>query len=199
VVTDRTPRAHLTNSEAKNLFDKITLQLCDLMGNLILETEISLNLANTFMCSKLSLVAVLGLTAVLAAGCANAERKFGRGMSNTLEVVRLGEIRRSIEQTALFEGPDAGYTAGFITGLNRTLARTGLGIYEMVTFPFPTPGHGYDPLFTDYLTPGPVYPDSYAPGLIEGSTFATDTNLGYSGGDVMPFVPGSRFRIFDTH
>jgi hypothetical protein len=29
--------------------------------------------------------------------------------------------------------------------------------------------------------------------------FATDTNLGFSGGDVAPFIPGSRFRIFDTH
>ena len=25
------------------------------------------------------------------------------------------------------------------------------------------------------------------------------TRVGYSGGDVMPFIPGSRFRIFDTH
>lgn len=151
------------------------------------------------MRNNLPLFAALALVGVLAGGCANAERKFGRGLSNTLEVVRLGEMRRSMEQTALMDGPDAAYATGFVRGLNRTIARTGLGVYEMVTFPIPTPGHGYDPLFTDYLAPGPVYPDSYAPSLVEDSTFSTDANLGFSGGDVMPIMPGSRFRIFDTH
>jgi hypothetical protein len=49
------------------------------------------------------------------------------------------------------------------------------------------------------LAPSPVYPDNYTPDLVEDSTIATDTNLGFSGGDVMPFLPGSRFRVFDTH
>jgi putative exosortase-associated protein (TIGR04073 family) len=115
-------------------------------------------------------------------------------MTNVLEPVRLGEMRRSIEQTGLFEGPDASYATGFIKGLNRTLARTGIGIYEMVTAPFPP----YGPVATTYLSPGPVYPDSYKPNLVSDSTFATDANLGFSGGDVMPLAPGSRFRIFDT-
>ena len=132
---------------------------------------------------------------MLVSGCANVERKFGRGMSNVIEPLRMGEIRRSMEQTALFDGPDAGYATGFIKGLNRTLARTGLGVYEMVTAPIPP----YDPVLTDYLAPGPVYPDSYAPGLVEDSMFSTDTNLGFAGGDIAPLVPGSRFRIFDTH
>jgi putative exosortase-associated protein (TIGR04073 family) len=116
-------------------------------------------------------------------------------MANLMEPLRMGEMRRTMEQTALFDGPDTGYTAGFMRGLNRTLARTGIGIYEVVTAPIPP----YGPVATDYLTPNPVYPDSYQPSLVEDSTFATDTNLGYSGGDVMPFSPGSRFRIFDTH
>jgi putative exosortase-associated protein (TIGR04073 family) len=95
----------------------------------------------------------------------------------------------------LFYSPDTAYGVGFIKGLNRTLVRTGVGVYEMVTAPLPP----YDPVFTDYLSPHPVYPDNYTPNLVEDSTFATDTNLGFSGGDVMPFAPGSRFRIFDTH
>ncbi len=139
----------------------------------------------------LALVAI----AAFASGCANTERKFGRGMSNMMEVVRLGEMRRSVEQTGLWDGYDAAFTTGFIRGLNRTLARTGVGIYEVVTAPLPP----YDPVLTGYLAPGPVYPDNYKPGLPEDSLFATDTNLGYSGGDVLPIVPGSRFRIFDTH
>ncbi len=65
----------------------------------------------------------------------------------------------------------------------------------LVTAPLPP----YDPVLTDYLSPYPVYPASYRPGLIEDSTFSTDVNLGFSGGDVAPFIPGSRFRVFDTH
>jgi putative exosortase-associated protein (TIGR04073 family) len=140
------------------------------------------------------LLAVVVTVGALASGCANTERKFGRGMSNVIEVVRLGELRRTMEQTALFDGPDASYTTGFIRGLNRSLARTGIGVYEMVTAPLPP----YDPVATSYLTPKPAYPDNYAPNIVSDSMYATDTNLGFSGGDIMPFVPGSRFRIFDT-
>jgi hypothetical protein len=28
--------------------------------------------------------------------------------------------------------------------------------------------------------------------------FDTDTYMGFSGGDVAPFIPGSRFRVFDN-
>ncbi|HEY5910969.1 MAG TPA: exosortase system-associated protein, TIGR04073 family, partial [Verrucomicrobiae bacterium] len=135
------------------------------------------------------------ITGALVSGCANTEKKFGRGMTNFMEPIRMGEVRRSMEQTALVDGADAAYTTGFFRGLNRTLARTGLGLYEMVTCPIPP----YDPQFTYYLAPSPVYPDSYKPSLVEDSSFSTDTNLGFAGGDVAPMVPGSRFRIFDTH
>lgn len=142
-----------------------------------------------------SLLAGLVLVGALASGCANVEQKFGRGLNNTFEIVRGGEFRRTMEQTALFDSPDYAYTTGFVHGLNRTLARTGVGIYEVVTAPFPP----YGPVFTDYLSPGPVYPDNYRPDLVEDSMFSTDTYMGYSGGDVLPIVPGSRFKIFDTH
>jgi putative exosortase-associated protein (TIGR04073 family) len=104
-------------------------------------------------------LAVLLLAGVLASGCANTEKKFGRGVSNVFEIVRGGEFRRTMEQTALFDGPDAAYGTGFFRGINRTFARTGVGIYEVVTAPFPP----YDPVMTDYLAPGPVYPDNYVP------------------------------------
>ena len=144
---------------------------------------------NTFC--LLSLVALLG---ALASGCANAEHKLGRGLSNTTEIVRAGEMRRTMEQTALFESPDTAYHTGFIRGVNRSLARTGIGIYEIVTFPFPP----YRPVFTKHFAPDPVYPDNYKPNLMEDSMFATDTYTGFSGGDTAPFIPGSRFQIFET-
>jgi len=141
------------------------------------------------------LLALVAITASFATGCANTEKKFGRGMSNMGEIFRGGEFRRTMEQSALFDGPDVAYSTGFLRGLNRTFARTGLGIWEVITAPIPP----YDPQWTSVLAPGPVYPDAYVPNLVEDSMFATDTNLGFSGGDVAPMLPGSRFRIFDTH
>ena len=141
-----------------------------------------------------SLLGAVLLAGVLASGCAGPEKKFGRGMNNIIEIVRMGDMRRTMEQSALFESSDTAYGKGFISGLNRSLARTGVGIYEVVTFPIPS----YDPVWTSYLTPNPVYPDSYKPRLIEDSNFATDTHIGFSGGDVAPFIPGSRFHIFDN-
>jgi putative exosortase-associated protein (TIGR04073 family) len=137
-----------------------------------------------------SFLAALSSIALIASGCAGPERKLGRGMLNVTEFARLGEIRRSMEQTALWENTDAAYTTGFGRGLNRSLARTAVGAYEIVTAPFPP----YDPVF---LPEYPVYPDSYRPKLIADPTFGPDAALGFSGGDVAPFVPGSRFRIFD--
>ncbi len=160
-----------------------------------------------------NLLAVLGAVA-LTAGCAGPEKKLGRGLNNMTEFVRGGEIRRSMEQTYLWENTDSAYTTGFIRGFNRSLTRTAIGIYEVVTFPIPT----YDPLLTStnriypdpnvrnrkypfggmVLSEHPTYPDSYKPGIVSDSIFSTDTALGFSGGDVAPMIQGSRFRIFDN-
>jgi putative exosortase-associated protein (TIGR04073 family) len=140
-------------------------------------------------------LATLVIAAAVSSGCSSAEKKLGRGVSNMTEFARLGEMRRSIEQTGLFDQPGGHYATGFIRGLNKSLARTGVGIYEVVTAPFPP----YDPVFTDYLSPNPGYPDNYRPDLIDDSLFATDTDMGFSGGDVAPYVPGSRFKVFNTH
>ncbi len=152
------------------------------------------------MRNSLTLLASVAALILLGAGCASTpqgfafEQKFGRGLRNATEFARGGEIRRSMEQTGLFDGPDMAYTTGFIRGFNKSLARTGVGIYEMITAPFPS----YDPVCTDYLSVNPVYPDSYKPHLLADPTFGPDAALGFSGGDVAPLFPGSRFRIFDN-
>ncbi|HEY4416146.1 MAG TPA: exosortase system-associated protein, TIGR04073 family [Verrucomicrobiae bacterium] len=132
--------------------------------------------------------------ALFVAGCANPEQKLGRGVSNTYEIVRLGDMRRSIEQTAIFDSPSEGYTTGVIRGFDRSMARTGIGLYEIVTFPFPP----YHPVATKYLSVDPTSPESYKPGLIDDPLFQTDTYTGFSGGDIAPFIPGSRFSVFDN-
>ena len=52
----------------------------------------------------LSLIAVSSLVA----GCAGPEQKFSRGLNNTLEFARMGELRRSMEQAAIFDTPGHG-------------------------------------------------------------------------------------------
>jgi putative exosortase-associated protein (TIGR04073 family) len=142
---------------------------------------------------SLSCFASVVAVALLGLGCAKTEDKLGRGLRNITEPIRLGEMRTEVEQTALFEGPDKAYTVGFIRGLNKTLARTGVGVYEIVTAPFPP----YDPVFTNYLTVEAQHPASGRPQMLSDPTVGVDTYLGFSGGDIAPFVPGSRFRIFD--
>ena len=141
-----------------------------------------------------SFLATLVIAGALTSGCSSAQKKLGRGLSNMGEPVRLGEMRRSIEQPALFDRPGGHYATGFVRGTCKTFARMGIGVYEVVTFPFPS----YDPVCTDYLSPNCVYPDNYRPDILDDSLFATDSEMGFSGIDVVPFVPGSRFKIFNT-
>lgn len=137
---------------------------------------------------------MVALTALFTSGCAGPEQKLGRGVNNFYEVVRLGEMRRSIEQQAVFEPQGDGYATGVISGFDRSLGRAGMGLFQIATFPFPP----YGPIYTKYFSPAPAFPESYEPRRFSDSLFDTDTYVGFSGGDVMPFVPGSRFSIFDN-
>src|SRR5580704_10434367 len=107
----------------------------------------------------LFLTGSVAMVALLGDGCAGPEQKLGRGMSNAGEIVRLNEMQRSIEQGGVFYGTDTGITTGVVQGFDRTVARTGLGVYEVLTFPLPP----YHPIWTSYLAPMPEYTDSYKP------------------------------------
>jgi len=146
------------------------------------------------MFKQLSFMGAALLVAVLATGCAGPTNKLGRGINNTLEPIRLAEWQRSVVQTELYDSDSNNFPTGMVRGFNRTMARAGLGLYEIITFPIPT----YDPIWTSYLAPNPQYPDGQKPGLPDGPTFATDSSLGFSGGEVAPFLPGSGFRVFDN-
>jgi len=145
---------------------------------------------------------VLGLLSLIAVssfivGCAGPEQKFGRGLSNTVEFARLGEMRRSMEQAAVFNpSGHGGLFTGVAHGINRTIERTGVGLYEVVTFPIPNHSHGdYGPVF---LPADPVYPDSYKPDWPADVMLQPDAALGFAGGDIAPWAPGSRFHTFEN-
>jgi len=146
------------------------------------------------MTKTLSLLGAVATVALLATGCAGPEKKLGRGINNVFEVVRWGDLRRSREQAAIWSGPNVANGAGLVSGFNKSVVRIGTGIFEIATFPIPS----YDPVLTHYISPGPAYPDSYRPGLPDDPLYQTDTYLGFSGGDIAPMVPGSRFAVFKT-
>ncbi len=142
--------------------------------------------------------ALISLVSVglFAAGCVGPERKFGRGINNMMEFGRGGEMRRSIEQTAVLDSPDLAFTSGMLHGFNRSLIRTFAGIYEVATFPIPNHASGdYGPIFHPE---NPVYPESYRPNWLADQILSPDTALDFGGGDIAPWIPGSRFHIFDN-
>jgi putative exosortase-associated protein (TIGR04073 family) len=118
----------------------------------------------------------------------------GRGIGNLTEVTRGGEFERSMEQEAIFGGPDVGFATGFARGVNRTVARTAVGAYEVATAPLPP----YGPVWTSYLSPKPLYPDFNRIRKWSDAMYDNDRMTGFSGGDVAPWFPFSHFRVFDN-
>jgi putative exosortase-associated protein (TIGR04073 family) len=158
---------------------------------------------------RIVLLPLAVLAVAVFTGCAGPENKLGRGLSNATEFARLGEIRRSMEQTAAWDGANQAATTGFIRGFNRSVARTGVGLYEVATFPFPPYGPSFakgkvypDPSIATRsypwggltLTENPAYPANYRPGVGTDSMYEADKRLGFSSGDAFPFVPGSSFK-----
>lgn len=70
-------------------------------------------------------------------------KKLGRGLANIL--TGWIELPKNIYDTSVEENPLAGITIGTAKGVGMTIVRTGAGIYETITFPFPLP-EGYKPV-----------------------------------------------------
>lgn len=99
---------------------------------------------------------LLSLTAVTLASTALADiqdppmneqgptRKLGRAISNILFGVT--ELPQSFTQMNDREGNAAAWSYGVVRGVGRTAARIGSGVYEFVTFPFPTNRGSYRPV-----------------------------------------------------
>lgn len=73
----------------------------------------------------------------------NALRKLGRGISNLC--FGIVEVPNQITKTTSDQSGAAGVTYGVAKGFCRWFEREGVGVYEIVTFPFPVP-HGYKPV-----------------------------------------------------
>jgi len=72
-------------------------------------------------------------------------QKAVRGLANAgLGVVV--EVPKTVYHDTLEDGPLYGLTVGVLEGLSWGIARTLVGVYEVVTFPFPIP-EGYRPIY----------------------------------------------------
>jgi len=69
--------------------------------------------------------------------------KLGRGLANVL--TGWVELPKNIYDTCVEENILSGFTVGLAKGIGMTIVRTGAGVYEVVTFPFPVP-EGYVPV-----------------------------------------------------
>lgn len=76
-------------------------------------------------------------------------RKLGRGIGNML--YGSTEIFESMSDVNYAEGNSAAFSYGLVRGLGRTFARLGYGVFETVTFPFPTNHGTYKPPYNNNI------------------------------------------------
>lgn len=69
--------------------------------------------------------------------------KLGRGAANAL--TGWVELPKNVYSTSVENNPFAGLTLGLAKGFGMAIVRTGAGLYEILTFPFPLPEH-YKPI-----------------------------------------------------
>ena len=130
-------------------------------------------------------LAAAGLMPLLT-GCNSMEKKLGRGLTNLAEPLRMGELMRSTEQNSIALDSDGSPGYGLVHGFARTIERTAVGAFEVVTFPIPT-----QPIIYPV---NPVFPDSQERSQIGYAGIGSDQFIGFQDSSVAPFIPGSEFN-----
>ena len=85
----------------------------------------------------LHVFAAVIMTATTVCFASDPFTKLGRGVANTL--TGWVELPKNIYNTSVEDNAFTGMTLGLAKGAGMTLVRTGAGIYEIATFPFPLP------------------------------------------------------------
>ncbi len=93
--------------------------------------------------SAVGVAFLLLLTVTTVCYAQDAFTKLGRGVANAL--TGWVELPKNIYDTSVKDNAFAGVTLGLAKGAGMTLVRTGAGIYEIATFPFPLP-ENYKPI-----------------------------------------------------
>lgn len=90
-----------------------------------------------------ALMVIIALGVAENAHASDAFTKLGRGVANAF--TGWVELPKNIVKISQDENALAGCTLGVAKGAGMTIVRTGTGIYEMATFPFPVP-ENYKPI-----------------------------------------------------
>jgi putative exosortase-associated protein (TIGR04073 family) len=101
------------------------------------------------MARRIAVFGIIILFAVILstpAYCDTWVKKFSRGVCNMLTAPV--EIPAQMRTVGNAEGPTVGVTYGLLKGVGVCIKRELVGIYEVVTFPFPIP-RNYAPIMTD--------------------------------------------------
>lgn len=85
----------------------------------------------------IAVVMVMVLAIASSSYAQDPAKKLGRGLANIL--TGWIELPKNIYDVSVEDNPLAGLTIGLAKGIGMTIVRTGAGIYEVVTFPFPIP------------------------------------------------------------
>ncbi len=85
----------------------------------------------------IAVVMVIVLAVATSSYAQDPAKKLGRGLANIL--TGWIELPKNIYDVSVEDNPLAGLTIGLAKGIGMTIVRTGAGIYEVVTFPFPIP------------------------------------------------------------
>ena len=94
-------------------------------------------------------ICCLMLSATTVCLASDAFTKLGRGVANTL--TGWVELPKNIYKTSVDENAFSGLTVGLCKGAGMTIVRTGAGIYEIATFPFPVPENFKPVLEPEYV------------------------------------------------
>ncbi len=94
-----------------------------------------------FLVVCLVITAMLGMASYSYAQ--DPAKKLGRGLANIL--TGWVELPKNIYDTSVEENVLSGLTMGLAKGVGMSIVRTGAGVYETVTFPFPIP-EDYQPV-----------------------------------------------------
>ena len=82
---------------------------------------------------------ILMVSAVISTACFAQDpfTKLGRGVANTL--TGWVELPKNIYNTSVQDNAFTGVTLGLARGVGMSVVRTGAGLFEILTFPFPVP------------------------------------------------------------
>jgi len=94
----------------------------------------------------LSIISLFIIMLATPAFCDGPLTKLGRGISNVLTCPL--EVPEQTSRVGDSDGPVAGWTVGILKGVQMTIERAAVGVYEVATFMLPYP-KDYQPILKD--------------------------------------------------